>query len=97
MRYTIDGNAVAACQNIPVNAAGQTQCTVSGLTLGAHTVVADYTPDSNFFASSGSMTQDVDTTGTTITITGDSPDPSEVGQPYTVTYTIDHRMADREY
>jgi len=64
-------------------------CSISFSTSGARTVTASYAGDGNFAAgTSTGVSQTVNTASTVTTITGDTPDPSTVGQPYTVTYTV---------
>ena len=66
---------------------GQATFTTSSLALGAHTITAAYGGDTNFPASSGSVTQTVNqaVTGTTIS---SSPNPAVAGQSVTFTATV---------
>jgi hypothetical protein len=60
------------------------------LTVGNHNITAEYSGDSNFSSSTGTLSggQVVSKASITATITSDSPDPSEVNQPVTVNYTV---------
>ena len=64
-------------------------CSIAFTSAGGRTVTATYASDGNFAAStSGGASQTVNAAATTTAITGDTPDPSAVGQPYTVSYTV---------
>jgi len=69
-------------------AAGAGSCSLTSTTAGAKTLTANYVGDSNFNPSSDTEAHQVDKGDTTTTITSDSPDPSKVGQPYTVSVTV---------
>ena len=63
-------------------------CSVSFATVGAYTLTASYAGDSNFNASaSAGVTQTVKAS-TTTTITGQTPNPSSVGQAVAVSFTV---------
>jgi hypothetical protein len=64
-------------------------CSITFTSAGAKTLTATYAGDSNFNGStSASEAHTVNKANTTTTITGDTPDPSVVGQSVTVTYTV---------
>jgi hypothetical protein len=64
-------------------------CSLTSTTAGAKTLIATYAGDSNFNGStSAGAPHQVNKASTTTTITTDSPDPSVVGQAYTVTFTV---------
>src|SRR6185436_15679993 len=64
----------------------------STLAVGNHPIIASYGGDSNFNGGpSSTLNQVVNSatkTNTTTTITGDTPDPSNVNQAVTVTYSV---------
>src|SRR5439155_309503 len=64
-------------------------CSITFGSAGGRTVTAGYAGDGNFAAStSAGVTQTVGAAGTTTTITGDTPDPSVVGQAVTVDFSV---------
>jgi hypothetical protein len=63
-------------------------CSLPSLAPGGITLTATYAGDANFSGSSDTATHTVNQADTTTTITADAPDPSVVGQPYTVTWTV---------
>jgi hypothetical protein len=64
-------------------------CLLNSSTTGAKTLVATYAGDANFSGSASTGTpHNVNAASTTTTITGDSPDPTDVGDPYTVSFTV---------
>jgi large repetitive protein len=64
-------------------------CSIAFGTAGGRTMTASYAGDGNYAVSGSSgVSQTVNPASTVTTITGDTPDPSTVGQPYTVTYTV---------
>ena len=69
-------------------AAGSAAVTL--FTAGARTLTATYPGDANFNASpaSAGAPHQVNKAGTTVTITSDTPDPSNAGQAVTVNYTV---------
>jgi N-acetylneuraminic acid mutarotase len=66
---------------------GQATFTTSSLTLGGHTIAAAYGGDTNFAASSGTVTQTVNQAATGTAISS-SPNPAVSGQPVTFTATV---------
>jgi hypothetical protein len=67
----------------------------SSLTAGNHTVTASYAGDSNFLASSGTLTQTVSNSATvsTTTMVSSSANPSRSGQPVTFLATVTPYLA----
>jgi hypothetical protein len=65
-------------------------CNIVLTTPGARTLTATYSGDDDHNASPASTgeSHQVNAAGTTATITSDSPDPSVVGQPVTVAFTV---------
>ena len=67
------------------------ECTLSPAAVGKRTLTAAYAGDTQFEGSSATeahtVTAPVPAT-TTTTITSDAPDPSDVGQPVTVSFTV---------
>src|SRR5262249_59528740 len=64
-------------------------CLLTWTTAGSKTRMAAYAGDSNFNGStSAGEPHQVDKADTTTTITNDMPDPSKVGQAYTVSFTV---------
>ena len=81
-----DGNTVLA--QAPVNSSGVVTYATSSLAAGSHAITATYASDTNYAASIGSVTQNVqsssNTTSTTVT---SAPNPSVFGQSVTFTST----------
>jgi hypothetical protein len=67
-----------------------TSCSLTSTTAGAKTLTATYNGDSNYNASpaSAGVSHAVNKADTVVTITSDSPDPSEVNQQVTVNFTV---------
>ncbi|MEQ1644529.1 MAG: Ig-like domain repeat protein, partial [Pyrinomonadaceae bacterium] len=86
--FNIDGNIY--CANTPLTGltAACTQAGLPALPAGTRNVVAIYNGDANFNGSAGTLNYGVNKAATTTTITSDSPDPSLINQPYTVTFTV---------
>ena len=64
-------------------------CSVAFSTLGARSLTATYAGDASFNSSvSAAEAHQVDQAATTTSISADVPDPSLVGQPVTVSYTV---------
>jgi hypothetical protein len=80
-----DGTQVQAAQN--VNGSGQVTFTTSSLAIGSHVIRGCYGGAAGFFASEGSVTQQVDNTATDIGIAS-SVNPSVTGQSVTFTATV---------
>lgn len=60
------------------------------LALGSHSVTVSYSGDGNFHSSAGSLSggQTVNKANTTTTTTSHAPDPSVIGQPVDVHYSV---------
>src|SRR3989441_5043088 len=64
-------------------------CALTPTTAGAKTLVATYAGDANFATSASAGTaHTVNAAATTTAITGQSPNPSAVGQPASFTFTV---------
>ncbi len=88
--FNIDGNLY--CVNTPLTASLTAQCIQAGmpaLPAGVRNVVAIYNGDAGFNVSAGSFNQTVTKRGTVTRIVSDMPDPSLVGQAYTVQFSVD--------
>ena len=69
--------------------AGQASLSTAALSVGAHSITAVYGGNATFATStSPSLAQTVSQAATTTAITSDAPDPSNVGQGYTVQWTV---------
>jgi hypothetical protein len=61
--FTDNGSPLTGCGAVTVNTStGTAPCTTSYNAVGSHSIVASYSGDSNYAASSGSLTQQVTTT-----------------------------------
>ena len=76
-----DGNSCAA----PV---GDGTCDLASTSAGAKTLTATYAGDSDFNGSLDTEAHQVDKADTTTTITSDLPDPSVVGEPVTIAFSV---------
>jgi hypothetical protein len=82
---TVSDGTGASC----VGTAAAGSCALTSTTAGSKTLTATYAGDANFSGSvSAGASHTVGQASTTTAITGDSPDPSAVGQAYTVTFTV---------
>ncbi len=87
--FNIDGNIY--CANTPLTAGLTATCTQAGLPAlpaGVRNVVALYSGNASFNGSAGTNNYTVNKASTTIAITGDTPDPTIIGQPYAVTWAV---------
>jgi hypothetical protein len=66
---------------------GQATCTVTTLSVGAHSVVADYSGDTNYTPSTSTPVSQTVKLGTSVALTF-SPNPSTYGQRLTFTATV---------
>jgi len=72
-----------------VTSSAQAVFSTMSLSPGSHDITAEYGGDTSFETStSAPSTQTVNQAATTLTITSATPDPSVVGEPVTVTYTV---------
>src|SRR6185436_3255089 len=67
---------------------GSGSCNLTSTSAGAKTVTATYVGDTNFTGSADTEAHTVNQAATTTTITSDNPDPSVVGQSYSVQVTV---------
>ncbi|MFQ5340583.1 MAG: Ig-like domain repeat protein [Anaerolineae bacterium] len=86
---TIDGNVTVTDGTDSCSASvAAGQCTLTPTTAGPKTLTATYDGNASFNGSSGATSHQVNRADTTTTILSDDPDPSTVGQPVTVTYSV---------
>ncbi len=64
------------------------QCTLALTNLGARTLTATYSGDTNFNGGSDTEPHQVNKANTQLSGATDAPDPSVVGQPYTTGFTL---------
>ena len=87
--FTIDGTPQTP---VTLNVSGQASFTTSALTVAGspHAINVNYNGDANYNTSSGGLSggQTVNKAHTVTVITGDTPDPSIVGQAVTVNFTV---------
>src|SRR6185503_2535423 len=69
-------------------ASGSGSCNLTSTSAGAKTVTATYVGDTNFTGSADTEAHQVNLGSTTTTINSDLPDPSVVGQAYSVNVTV---------
>ena len=71
-------------------AAGTGSCSITFTSAGSKSLTATYVPGTAPFngSTSAAVAHTVDAASTTTTITNDTPDPSVVGQPVAVSYTV---------
>jgi hypothetical protein len=84
---TVDVTGGSSC-TATVGAGGTWSCAVTSTAAGAKTLLATYNGDTNFNGSTDTEAHQVDKADTTTTILSDNPDPSLVGQTYTVSGTV---------
>ncbi|MEQ1643087.1 MAG: Ig-like domain repeat protein [Pyrinomonadaceae bacterium] len=84
--FVVDGNTLCAAA---VMSGGSATCSTSSLSVGSHTVSANYNSDANFNGSNGMLAggQSVGKSDTTTVVMG-SQNPSVYGQPVTFTATV---------
>jgi hypothetical protein len=80
-----DGSTVIG--QVPLNASGVATFRTSSWGQGSHIITAVYASDTNFAASSGTVTQSVQNSAATTTTATSSPNPSVFGQSVTFTST----------
>ncbi|MFT3746462.1 MAG: DUF4394 domain-containing protein [Pyrinomonadaceae bacterium] len=89
VNFNDGANPIGSCQNVALNGSGVAACTVSTLSVGVHPVTAVYSGSANHNPSTSNVLNHVVIKANTITtITADTPDPSVVGQNYTVTVAV---------
>jgi hypothetical protein len=84
--FTDNGSTITGCDAVTIGA-GSATCTARYPAAGSHPIVAMYSGDGNFATSSGSLTQSVVAAATT-TALGSSMASSVVGEPITLTATV---------
>ncbi len=67
---------------------GSGSCSLSSTTPGVKTLTASYSGDVHWNSSSGTAAHTVNRASTLTTITSDAPDPSELGNSYTVNVSV---------
>jgi hypothetical protein len=82
-----DGSTELSCDAVTLDSSGAASCSTSTLTVGTHTITADYSGSSKFYGSSGTLSQVVDDYSTTSTLTC-SPNPANYGATVTCTDTV---------
>ena len=80
-------NAITSCQNVVLNASGQAACAVGALSLGAHTITANYSGSPTFLPSTGNMVQTVTKANSQASVAS-SLNPSVFGQSVTFTAAV---------
>jgi len=91
VQFKIDGVNFGAAVSLAGGSAMSGAISTITVLGSPHSVTAEYTNlDGNFDSGSGSLVvgQTVTKASTTTLITSDTPDPSIVGQPYTVNWTV---------
>jgi len=78
-----DGTGGSCIATLPA-----TSCALTSTTAGAKTLTFTYSGDGNFLTSNNTTGHLVNKADTTASITADTPDPSNVGQNVTVTYSV---------
>ncbi len=68
--------------------AGSGSCALTSSTAGSKTLTASYAGDGNYNAGSDTEPHTVQKATPTVTITGDTPDPSALGAAYTVSVSV---------
>jgi large repetitive protein len=78
-----------SCNGGVSSGSGTGSCQIAFNDAGTHTITAEYLGDANFNGStSAEQSHTVNKADATITITGDDPDPSSVGQTVNVEFTV---------
>lgn len=85
--FTDNGTVISGCSGAIDSTTGVVTCTTTTLTLGSHTVKASYGSDTNFNASSMTVTQAVNPAVSAVALTS-SLNPSTVNQAVTFTATV---------
>src|SRR5450759_3099406 len=87
MAFTDNTTTLTGCAAVAVNTStGKATCTTSYSAVGSHAILASYSGDTNFVASSGSLTQQVN--AATTTVVSSSSNPSTAGNCVTYTATV---------
>jgi Bacterial Ig-like domain (group 3) len=84
-----DGANLLGSGSLSGSAPFQATYGTSGLSVTTHSITAKYVGDTNFATSTSSIfSQEVDKADTTTTVGTISPEPSQIGQSYSVAYTV---------
>lgn len=83
VQFYADGNPIGLASV----SGGQAAVSTAALTMGTHTIEADYSGDSSFTTSLGIVKEKVGDAASTITVTS-SANPAVYGQPITLTATV---------
>jgi hypothetical protein len=86
--FTDNAAPIPQCSGLFTSALGIASCTDSGLTAGAHTIMASFGNDSNYQGNNGSVSQSVNAATTTLTTLTTSGTPSQFNFPVTFTATV---------
>jgi hypothetical protein len=84
---TINDGSGSQCQ-ATLNGSGVGSCQMLSTSIGNKTLTANYPGSFTHAPSSGTAAHQVVAATTTTTIVSDAPDPSQVGQPYTVSVQV---------
>ncbi len=87
VNFTDGGAAIAGCGAVVLDAAGNAQCNTTNLPIGTRNLRADYVGDANTAASSGTATQTITKTGTSIAF-NITPQRVMAGQSFTIHVTV---------
>jgi alpha-tubulin suppressor-like RCC1 family protein len=86
--FTDNATTITGCGAVAVNTStGKATCTTSYSVVGSHVILARYSADTNFAASNGSLTQQVNAALTTTAVVSSS-NPSTVGNSVIYTATV---------
>ncbi|MEQ1604191.1 MAG: DUF4394 domain-containing protein, partial [Pyrinomonadaceae bacterium] len=89
VNFSDAGNPIGSCQLVALNGSGVAGCGVTSLSVGSHPITAVYSGSVDHDPSTSNvLNQVVNKANTTSTITADTPDPTVVGQNYTVTIAV---------
>jgi hypothetical protein len=84
--FTDNGTTITGCGAVVVTA-GSATCAATYLSPGTHPILATYSGDTNFIASSHLLTQAVSRASTSVTVSA-SPAQSTAGDPVTISITV---------
>ncbi|HUI03541.1 MAG TPA: Ig-like domain-containing protein [Acidimicrobiales bacterium] len=88
VKFTNNGSNITGCTSVAVSS-GTATCTLSGLAGNAtYSVVATYTPTSNYQSSTSSTLSEVVTAASTTTVLTSTANPSPFGTSITLTATV---------
>src|SRR6185312_12374520 len=89
VQFSDNGTTITGCGAQPVNTTtGVATCSLTYNQVGSHPIVAGYSGDTNFLASSAPLTQTVNAAPSTATALISSANPSTAGQQVTYTATV---------